>query len=73
MWQRISHPDILIYLHASFATCTDRRRLSWRQADYAEQLQRLAHARLHADLVIETDTVTRDEVAARAIRFLEQK
>lgn len=70
MWQRIVNPDLLIYLDASFATCTARRRLTWTEADYVEQLRRLEHAREHAHVVIETDSIPAGEVLARAIEFL---
>ncbi len=55
MWKRITNPDVLVYLNASFETCTRRRSLNWTLEDYNEQLRRLAHASQHADLIIETD------------------
>jgi hypothetical protein len=70
MWKRITNPDVLIYLHASFEVCTQRRRLDWNQADFAEQQVRLAHARQHADLIIATDALSPAEVLARATLFL---
>jgi hypothetical protein len=71
MWKVITNPDFLIYLSASFGVCTARRRLNWNQADYDEQLRRLAHARQHADLSIDTDTHTPAQVLERALDFLE--
>ncbi len=70
MWQRLVNPDLLIYLGASFPTCTLRRKLNWQEADYLEQLRRLEHARAHADLLIETDDITAEAVLARAVTFL---
>ena len=70
MWQRISHPDVLIFLDASFEVCTHRRHLNWTEADFAEQIRRLSHARQHADLVISTDGLTIAEVLGRALAFL---
>lgn len=70
MWQVITKPDVLVYLHASFPVCTARRRLNWLESDYAEQLRRLAHARQHADLVIETDDLSPDQVLERTLIFL---
>jgi len=70
MWQRISHPDTLIYLHASYATTVQRRKLSWSVAEYEEQIKRLEHARLHANLYIDTDELTPQEVLDRAIFHL---
>jgi deoxyadenosine/deoxycytidine kinase len=72
MWERLVHPDYLIFVSASFEVCTRRRRLNWLEADYAEQLRRLAYARLHADLIIETDDLTVQEVLDRATAFLAQ-
>ncbi len=73
MWQRISRPDILIFLEATFPVCTERRRLNWTEDDYAEQLRRLSHARQHADLVIGTDSLTVGQVLERALAFLQQR
>ena len=70
MWQRITNPDLLIYLHASFAVCTARRRLTWLESDYSEQLRRLQHARQHADLIIDTDHQTPAQVLEMAVLFL---
>jgi deoxyadenosine/deoxycytidine kinase len=70
MWQRLTNPDLLIYLHASFAECTARRHLNWTEQDYAEQLRRLDHARQHADLVIDTDDQTPQQVLEQAASFL---
>ncbi len=70
MWQIISKPDILIYLGASFPVSTQRRKLTWQAKDHAEQLRRLAHAREHANLIIETDALTSAQVLQRALDFL---
>lgn len=72
MWKRLSNPDVLVFLAASFSTCTTRRRLSWTEADYQEQLHRLAHARVHADLTIETDSLSPIEVLNAVLAFLDQ-
>ena len=55
MWQVIAQPDFLIYLDASFQTCSQRKNLNWRQRDYDEQNLRLAHAKENCDLLIQTD------------------
>jgi len=73
MWQRITHPDVLIFLQASFETCTARRRLNWAESDYLEQVRRLAHAREHADLTIETDNFGPQGVLDQAAAFLRQR
>ncbi len=73
MWQRISHPDVLIFLEASFEVCTERRRLRWTEDDFTEQLRRLAHARQHADLIINTDALAIPEVLELVLAFLGRK
>ena len=70
MWQIITKPDVLIYLDTSFAVSTTRAKLNWLEKDHAEQLKRLAHAREHANLLIETDELTPDDVLQRALIFL---
>lgn len=71
MWQKIGKPDILIYLYASFPTSTSRRRLNWLERDHSEQLRRLAHAREHAHLIVNTDDLTPEEVLQKALEFLQ--
>jgi hypothetical protein len=73
MWKKISHPDVLVFLTASFATCTRRRGLNWREADYAEQLHRLRHARVHADLFIDTESISPQQVVSEVLGFLERR
>lgn len=70
MWKRISNPNVLIFLQASFPICTARRRLNWNEADYAEQQRRLAHAIEHADLIVDTDSLSPEDVARRVLEFL---
>ena len=72
MWQIITKPDVLIYLHSSFQTSTARRKLDWLEKDYTEQLRRLAHAREHANLVIVTDDLTPDHLVQKALDFLQK-
>jgi thymidylate kinase len=62
MWQILTRPDILIYLDASFVICSQRKRLDWTPADHAEQLRRLAHARAHCDIYVQSDWRTPEEV-----------
>ena len=71
MWQIISKPDILIYLGASFPVSTRRRKLDWQEKDYQEQLRRLAHAREHAHLIVNTDDMTAEQVLLTTLDFLQ--
>ncbi|MCB0117896.1 MAG: hypothetical protein H6634_17670 [Anaerolineales bacterium] len=70
MWQVITNPDVLIFLECSFENSTTRRNLKWQPADHEEQLRRLAHAHKNADLIIDTNRFTSDEVLAHALEFL---
>jgi hypothetical protein len=70
MWQRISHPDVLIYLHVDYPQTLARRKMDWTEAEYDIQLDRLAHARRHAHLVIDTTALTIPEVLDNALAFL---
>lgn len=71
MWQRITNPDILIYLSVSYQNTLIRRNMSWSEAEYQVQLQRLRHALAHADVVIDTDPLTPDQVLERVLSFIE--
>jgi guanylate kinase len=73
MWQHITKPDILIFLECSFENSTSRRKLNWVPADYEEQLRRLSHAREHANLIIQTDSLDVDDVLAQAMDFLKKR
>jgi len=70
MWQIITKPELLIYLNASFPISTARAKLDWQEKDYDEELRRLAHAREHANLLIETDNLTPEEVLQKVLDFL---
>lgn len=71
MWQRITHPDILIYLAVSYQNTLLRRNMSWSEVEYQEQLRRLLHALAHADKVIDTDPLTPDQVLEEVLTFLD--
>ncbi len=73
MWKRITNPDVLIFLQASYPVCSARRALNWTEEEYLEQQRRLEHACAHADLVIDTDSLTPDEVFERVMAFLNSK
>lgn len=73
MWQILSKPDILIYLHASFPVSTARRKLNWQEKNYAEQLRRLEHAREHANVIVNTDDLTPAQVLQKALEYLALK
>ncbi len=74
MWQRLTRPDLLICLEVSLEQA--RRRGHLAPTDHAwwtAQHERLAHAREHAHLVLQTDDLTPDEVAEHALALLKAR
>lgn len=70
MWQRITQPDLLVYLDVS-GEVADQRRPSGAGADWWVELEhRLRHARQHADLYVRTDELTPHEILDRVLAFL---
>ena len=70
MWQRISKPDVLIYLDVSYANSMQRRPMNWKEADFIEQVHRLQHARQHASLYIDSNELSPGEVLQKVIDYL---
>lgn len=70
LWQR-ADPDVLIALMASIEAVRERRDAAWPGWLHVAQEERLANAQDAADLVIDTSDLGADEVAERAIHFLE--
>jgi cytidylate kinase len=71
MWQIIAKPDILIFLNASFPVSTTRRQLNWQKKDHDEQMRRLAHARDHAHIFLDTDDLTPEQVLQKVLDYLQ--
>ncbi len=70
MWQRITHPDWLILLDVSAEEAGRRRKRVFSAAEWETLTERLCLARAQADLVIDTDGLTPDEVLQRVLDFL---
>ena len=71
MWQRIRPPNWLIFLDADLAAQDERRPdVSWDEPWRLTELERLAHARTHADLVIDTSLLSPENVLRQALDFL---
>ena len=71
MWQRLVDPDVLIYLDLSHAAYRARRPHDDAGPDYLDmQRARLAHARAHADLVIDTSGLTAEQAWGAVAAFL---
>ena len=71
MWQKISKPDVLIYLDVSYEVACERRNISWGPERLEKQAEKLAHAREHCDLYVMTDKLSEEEVVAMVVGFLE--
>ena len=72
MWQKITNPDVLVFLDASYPVTIRRRKLNWTMDEYLEQHRRLAHARQHTDLYIFTDPLNPEEVFQIVVNFLKE-
>ena len=72
MWQRLTDPDLLIFLQVSYRIAQIRRKLNWNLADYKEQGHRLRHARKKADFYLDTDLLTLKEVLEDVLHFIEE-
>lgn len=73
MWQAISNPDVLVYLHVSFEISTARRKLNWQRKDYEKQSSRLIHAREHAHIIVNTDDLTPSQVLQKVLDYLTER
>ncbi len=73
MWQRLTNPQILIFLDVSYSTSCHRRSLDWTEADWQEQQERLSHARANADLYLDTDKLTAEQVLERVVEFIKKR
>lgn len=71
MWLRLTNPDYLIFLDASFELCTARKGLNWSLSDFKEQHRRLAHAREHADLYIFTDHLSPSQLLRHTLDHIQ--
>lgn len=70
MWQILTKPDLLVYLDVSYDVSSQRRNLNWTEAEFERQLTRLNHAREHADLIINTDHLNKEQVLEVVLSFL---
>lgn len=72
MWKRITNPNLLIYLDASFETTCRRRKMDWTQDEYLEQKSRLSNAREHADYYLDTTPLSADGVLSFVLKYLDK-
>ena len=74
LWAQFDRAAVLIYLHADVAAQRERRPgLDWTPKIHAEEEDRLAHARDHADLRIDTSSLAPGEVLDIALAFLKNR
>jgi hypothetical protein len=72
--QQFELAHALIYLDVSLeAQQTRRPDVTWDAAARAEELRRLANAREHADLVLDTTAIPTDTVAALTLAWLRRR
>ena len=64
------HPDVLVMIDATLAAIHKRRVVYWGQDRIDMQHERLADARKHADLYIQTDAHDAEAVKNKVIYFL---
>jgi GTPase SAR1 family protein len=71
MWQKISQPDLLIYLDVDYASTLARRpHTGGGPQRLAEQRHRLRHARENCDFYLDTSGLNVDEVETAVFNFL---
>lgn len=70
MWQRLTQPDVLIYLDVTYEAARQRREIAWGPERLEAEAGRLAHARTHCDLYVQTAGLTIEQVRERALAFL---
>lgn len=73
MWQRMTDPDVLIYLEVDYEAVRARRPdVSWGPERLEEQAVRLAHARKHCDLYVDTSLLTIEAVQEKVFAYLQE-
>jgi hypothetical protein len=71
LWRRTRPPDVLIYLHVSFQEACRRRHMLHADADWwAKQLRRLEDASRSADLFVDTDSLSLEQVIEHILAAL---
>jgi hypothetical protein len=66
------HPDLLVMIDATLPAIKKRRLVYWDEERLTVQHARLADAREHANLYLQTDTLDAAQVLARVIGFIKQ-
>jgi thymidylate kinase len=73
LWQHFNKPDVLIYLDVDQEVAAQREGLAKPSTWWDEEREvRLAHARQHCDLYIDTSALTPQTVFVEAQQYLER-
>lgn len=64
-------PDILVMLEASLLVIQSRRSVPYGEERMRVQHERLSDARRHADLILDTDPYSVDEVREQVLAFID--
>jgi len=73
MWQRVTKPDILIFLDVSYAEARRRRPfIDGGPQRMADQQARLAHARTCCDFYLDSSGMTPEQVRAAVMAYLRE-
>ena len=73
MWERLSRPDVLIYLDVSVGSIRSRLQREWRESWLEEQNHRLRDARSRCSLYVPTDGKSQTRVASEVVAYLERR
>jgi deoxyadenosine/deoxycytidine kinase len=71
MWQRLTNPDLLIYLDVSYSQARERRPHNIDSQQLETQNERLSHARQHCHFYLDTSGLTPTQVQERVLSFIE--
>ncbi len=69
LWKK-KNPDLLVTLDATLPIIKIRRIVPWGEERLIAQHERLADAREHADLFIQTDNFSKDEVTNQVLDYI---
>ncbi len=72
LWQRKT-PDVLVMLDANLQTIQKRRAVAWGEDRLVIQRERLLDAKQHADLFIQTDTLSQEDVVQAVLNFIQEE
>ncbi len=73
MWQKIVNPIVLVYLDVSYKYSMVRKPLNLTTVEFEEQKMRLNHAYRNADIYLDTDPLSPEEVFETILGKIEQK